>query len=100
MIPVVVGSSPIAHPSSDKQEGYGPLAQLVEQLTLNQRVAGSIPARLTCNINGLRYSYCLIGKISHGFGHGCVCNLACNKRDKSFYGLLEMSGGEVCVATP
>ena len=25
----------------------GPLAQLVEQLTLNQRVAGSIPARLT-----------------------------------------------------
>ena len=25
----------------------GPIAQLVEQLTLNQRVAGSIPARLT-----------------------------------------------------
>jgi hypothetical protein len=25
----------------------GPLAQLVEQLTFNQRVAGSIPARLT-----------------------------------------------------
>ena len=25
----------------------GPLAQLVEQLTLNQRVAGSSPARLT-----------------------------------------------------
>ncbi len=33
---------------------FGPLAQLVEQLTLNQRVAGSIPARptlksTTCN---------------------------------------------------
>jgi hypothetical protein len=27
--------------------GIGPLAQLVEQLTLNQRVAGSIPARPT-----------------------------------------------------
>ena len=26
---------------------WGPLAQLVEQLTLNQRVAGSSPARLT-----------------------------------------------------
>ena len=26
---------------------FGPLAQLVEQLTLNQRVAGSIPARPT-----------------------------------------------------
>ena len=25
---------------------FGPLAQLVEQLTLNQRVAGSSPARL------------------------------------------------------
>ncbi len=25
----------------------GPLAQLAEQLTLNQQVAGSIPARLT-----------------------------------------------------
>ncbi len=31
----------------------GPLAQLVEQLTLNQRVAGSNPARLTFKINGL-----------------------------------------------
>jgi hypothetical protein len=26
---------------------YGPLAQLVEQLTLNQRVEGSTPSRLT-----------------------------------------------------
>ena len=49
VIPVVVGSSPIAHPSF-----YGPLAQLVEQLTLNQRVAGSIPARPTNKIKGLR----------------------------------------------
>ncbi len=29
----------------------GPLAQLVEQLTLNQRVAGSTPARLTSNFS-------------------------------------------------
>ena len=41
VIPVVVGSSPIVHPI------FGPLAQLVEQLTLNQRVVGSIPTRPT-----------------------------------------------------
>lgn len=34
----------IAH--SVEFEFHGPLAQLVEQLTLNQRVAGSSPARL------------------------------------------------------
>jgi hypothetical protein len=39
VIPVVVGSSPIVHPK------FGPLAQLVEQLTLNQRVVGSRPTR-------------------------------------------------------
>ena len=33
---------------------WGPLAQLVEQLTLNQRVVGSIPTRLT-----ILYRYCL-----------------------------------------
>ena len=38
VIPVVVGSSPIVHPSLS-----GPLAQLAEQLTLNQRVQGSSP---------------------------------------------------------
>ena len=77
VIPVVVGSIPIAHPSSeyvirfvpynrasmirrysvwvlhekwqiDKMRALsGPLAQLVEQLTLNQRVVGSIPTRPT-----------------------------------------------------
>ena len=59
VIPVVVGSSPIGHPifaiNKTKLSIYGivteghrgPLAQLVEQLTLNQRVAGSIPARPT-----------------------------------------------------
>lgn len=31
--------------------GYGPLAQVVEQLAFNQRVAGSSPARLTLQIN-------------------------------------------------
>ena len=59
VIPAVVGSSPIGHPRlaitktrlsiyGIVTEGHeGPLAQLVEQLTLNQRVAGSIPARPT-----------------------------------------------------
>ena len=48
VIPVVVGSSPIVHPIFFS---VGPLAQLVEQLTLNQVVAGSIPARPTNHIN-------------------------------------------------
>lgn len=39
VIPVVAGSIPVVHPKN------GPLAQLVEQLTLNQRVVGSIPTR-------------------------------------------------------
>ena len=59
VVPAVVGSSPIGHPRFAitkirlsicriVTEGHGgPLAQLVEQLTLNQRVAGSIPARPT-----------------------------------------------------
>ena len=67
VIPVVVGSIPIAHPilraigmctnvhedgneiaraeAKKQKAGAGPLAQLVEQLTLNQRVVGSIPTR-------------------------------------------------------
>lgn len=44
MIPDVVGSNPIAHP---KFKVSGPLAQLVEQLTLNQLVVGSNPTRPT-----------------------------------------------------
>lgn len=51
MIPVVVGSNPIIHPSFTPVSGYipvnGPLAQLVEQLTLNQLVEGSNPSRPT-----------------------------------------------------
>ena len=39
---------------TDNRICLGPLAQLVEQLTLNQRVAGSIPARPTKNIKGLQ----------------------------------------------
>ncbi len=31
------------------QHEHGPLAQLAEQLTLNQQVTGSIPVRLTFN---------------------------------------------------
>lgn len=44
VIPVVVGSSPIVHP---KIEVSGPLAQLVEQLTLNQLVVSSNLTRPT-----------------------------------------------------
>ena len=51
VIPVVVGSSPIVHPIDMI---IGPLAQLVEQLTLNQRVVGSNPTRLTIIIKGLQ----------------------------------------------
>ncbi len=36
-----------AHPSSRYNINDGPLAQLAEQLTLNQQVTGSIPVRLT-----------------------------------------------------
>ncbi len=46
VIPAVVGSSPIAHPIFEFGQ-RGPLAQLVEQLTLNQLVVGSIPTRPT-----------------------------------------------------
>ena len=53
VIPAVAGSSPVVHPNSVgrvrvRQLGlFGPLAQLVEQLTLNQLVVGSIPTRPT-----------------------------------------------------
>ena len=47
VIPAVVGSSPIVHPIFGCGLFFGPLAQLVEQLTLNQLVVGSIPTRPT-----------------------------------------------------
>jgi hypothetical protein len=57
VIPAVAGSSPVVHPTfqaqGDKSDSalldkvFGPLAQLVEQLTLNQLVVGSIPTRPT-----------------------------------------------------
>ena len=54
VIPAVAGSSPVVHPTSCNRGGFeldskvfGPLAQLVEQLTLNQLVVGSIPTRPT-----------------------------------------------------
>jgi hypothetical protein len=64
VIPVVVGSSPIAHPKLRFARGpacglnhgpgrgpilplFGPLAQLAEQWTLNPLVVGSIPTRPT-----------------------------------------------------
>ena len=66
VIPVVVGSSPIVHPNHavgamrlNRVEllcftmSIGPLAQLVEQLTLNQRVLGSSPRRPTNKNNKL-----------------------------------------------
>ena len=57
VIPAVAGSSPVVHPTFKWVSGgsafwidgflCGPLAQLVEQLTLNQLVVGSIPTRPT-----------------------------------------------------
>ena len=47
VIPAVVGSSPIVHPIFYVLDVPGPLAQLAEQLTLNQRVEGSNPSRPT-----------------------------------------------------
>jgi hypothetical protein len=55
VIPAVAGSSPVVHPTFSGWvrvgfvgcKVYGPLAQLVEQLTLNQLVVGSIPTRPT-----------------------------------------------------
>jgi hypothetical protein len=54
VIPAVAGSNPVVHPilgyaveDCEKKCLYGPLAQLVEQLTLNQLVVGSIPTRPT-----------------------------------------------------
>ena len=48
VIPAVVGSSPIVHPTSP---GAGPLAQLVEQWTLNPLVVGSSPTRPTTPVD-------------------------------------------------
>jgi hypothetical protein len=50
VIPAVAGSSPVVHPTFCGLSiiwFIGPLAQLVEQLTLNQLVVGSIPTRPT-----------------------------------------------------
>ena len=50
VIPAVAGSSPVVHPTFGVwfvEWFIGPLAQLVEQLTLNQLVVGSIPTRPT-----------------------------------------------------
>jgi hypothetical protein len=56
VIPAVVGSSPIVHPilrgapgrpTPRRRTHCGLLAQLVEQLTLNQLVIGSSPIRPT-----------------------------------------------------
>ena len=63
VIPAVAGSSPVVHPTSCHRGGFerdskvfGPLAQLVEQLTLNQLVVGSIPTRPTNSSNKLYHS--------------------------------------------
>src|ERR1700683_2707697 len=56
VIPAVAGSSPVVHPTFDNgcesssallEKVLGPLAQLVEQLTLNQLGVVSIPTRPT-----------------------------------------------------
>ena len=63
VIPAVAGSSPVVHPtlSGWVRVGfvgcrvYGPLAQLVEQLTLNQLVVGSIPTRPTISLKNNKF---------------------------------------------
>ena len=58
VIPAVAGSSPVVHPTpggrceSRSDRFNGPLAQLVEQLTLNQLVVGSTPTRPTISHPG------------------------------------------------
>jgi hypothetical protein len=61
VIPAVAGSSPVVHPTfpvvgslSVKVWLIGPLAQLVEQLTLNQLVVGSIPTRPTISASAVK----------------------------------------------
>jgi hypothetical protein len=65
VIPAVAGSSPVVHPTfqrSGQKSGsalvlkvFGPLAQLVEQLTLNQLVVGSIPTRPTISLKNNKF---------------------------------------------
>ena len=65
VIPAVAGSSPVVHPTFDDgcesssallEKGFlGPLAQLVEQLTLNQLVVGSIPTRPTISLKNNKF---------------------------------------------
>jgi hypothetical protein len=63
VIPAVAGSSPVVHPTFDDgcesrsallEKVFGPLAQLVEQLTLNQLVVGSIPTRPTISASAVK----------------------------------------------
>ena len=63
VIPAVAGSSPVVHPTFSGWvrvgfvgcKVYGPLAQLVEQLTLNQLVVGSIPTRPTISLKNNKF---------------------------------------------
>ena len=57
VIPVVVGSSPIVHPK------FGPLAQLVEQETLNLLVRGSNPRGPTNYEMGLFFCEAVVAQI-------------------------------------
>ncbi len=64
VIPAVAGSSPVVHPTFENgcesssallEKVFGPLAQLVEQLTLNQLVVGSIPTRPTISLKNNKF---------------------------------------------
>ena len=58
VIPAVAGSSPVVHPTFGVwfvEWFIGPLAQLVEQLTLNQLVVGSIPTRPTNSLKNNKF---------------------------------------------
>ncbi len=77
--PVVEGSNPFAHPIFFDRKRFvekrlakeGPLAQLAEQLTLNQRVPGSSPGRPTTGIDGFRRIRCESGETGRRAGFRC-----------------------------
>ena len=63
---------------------YGPLAQLVEQLTLNQRVAGSSPSRpIGCQTHGTGKCWCeSISKTFMLFHFFCLQLIYCQVNKK------------------
>jgi hypothetical protein len=66
--------------------GYGRLAQLVEQLTLNQRVDGSSPSSPTIFFNGLARN-----------GRAIVCLWVTNGLQKPQISAMELAHNNACI---